>query len=127
VIQFRVKSTQDTGGHRDCCVFFGYQNPTQFYYVHLGARPDPNSGQIMIVNEAPRTPLTDNKNPVPWTDDWHQVKVVRRIETGAIEIFFDDMTKPIMTATDKTFGKGRVGIGSFDDMNDFDDVKVFGK
>ncbi len=127
VIRFRVKSTLDTGGHRDCCVFFGYQNPSQFYYVHLGAQPDPNSGQIMIVDRAPRTPLTDNKNPTPWTDDWHEVKVVRCVESGTIEVYFDDMDKPLMTATDKTFGKGRIGIGSFDDMNDFDDVKVFGR
>jgi len=127
VLTLRVKSTLDTGGHRDCCIFFGYQSPTQFYYVHLGARPDPNSGQIMIVNEAPRTPLTDNKNPTPWDDQWHDVKVVRHAETGTIEIYFDDMAKPLMTAIDKTFGKGQVGIGSFDDMNDFDDVKLFGK
>jgi hypothetical protein len=26
------------------------------------------------------------------------------------------MNKPIMTANDKTFGKGRIGIGSFDDI-----------
>ncbi len=127
VLKLRVKSTLDTGGHRDCCLFFGYQNPTRFYYVHLGARPDPNSGQIMIVDNAPRRPLTDNKSPVPWDDAWHDVKVVRNVATGAIEVYFDDMTKPLMTAVDKTFGKGRVGIGSFDDMDDFDDIELFGR
>ena len=55
VLRLKVKSTLDTGGHRDCCIFFGYQSPTQFYYVHLGAIPDPNSGQIMIVKDAPRS------------------------------------------------------------------------
>lgn len=127
VLTLRVRSTLDTGGHRDCCIFFGYQNPTQFYYIHVGARPDPNSGQIMIVNEAPRRPLTENQNPTPWTDDWHHIKVVRNTETGTIELYFDDMSKPLMTAVDKTFGKGRIGIGSFDDMNDFDDIKLFGR
>ena len=29
------------------------------------------------------------------------------------------MQKPLMEAHDKTFTSGRVGIGSFDDMNDF--------
>jgi hypothetical protein len=124
-VQLRVRSTLDTGGHRDCCIFFGYQSPTQFYYVHLGASPDPNSGQIMIVNNAPRTPITNNTNPTPWDDKWHLVKVVRRVEAGTIDIYFDDMTNPLMTATDKTFGKGRIGIGSFDDMNDFDEIRVF--
>ena len=36
VVTFRVRSTKDTGNHRDCCVFFNYQDPQNFYYVHLG-------------------------------------------------------------------------------------------
>ena len=127
VLQLKVKSTLDTGGHRDCCLFFGYQNPTQFYYVHLGAKPDAVSGQVTIVKDAPRAPITQNKNPTPWDDQWHHVQLVRKLAEGTIEVYFDDMSKPLITATDKTFGKGRVGIGSFDDMNDFDDIKLFGR
>ena len=127
ILTFRVKSTKDTGNHRDCCVFFNYQDPTHFYYVHLGAKPDPRSGQIMIVNDAPRVALTENKKPTPWDDEWHNVKVVRDATKGTIEIYFDDMEKAHMQVNDKTFGKGRVGIGSFDDMNDFDDVRLYGK
>jgi len=127
VLTFRVRSTKDTGNHRDCCVFFNHQDPTHFYYVHLGALPDPHSGQIMIVNGEPRKALTENKNKIPWTNEWHQVKVQRDSKKGTIEIFFDDMEKPVMTAIDKTFGKGRIGIGSFDDMNDFDDIELRGR
>lgn len=126
VLIFRVKSTNDTGNHRDCCVFFGYQNPTQFYYVHLGAKPDPASGQIMIVDEAARRPLTVNKKTVPWDDQWHTVKLVHDSEEGSIEIYFDNMESPHMTVVDKTFTKGQIGLGSFDDMNDFDDVRLYG-
>lgn len=126
VLIFRVKSTNDTGNHRDCCVFFGYQNPTQFYYVHLGAKPDPASGQIMIVDEAARRPLTENKKNVPWDDKWHTVKVVRDSEEGSTEVYFDNMESPHMTVVDKTFTKGQIGLGSFDDMNDFDDVRLYG-
>lgn len=127
VLVAKVKSTLDTGNHRDCCIFFNWQDPTHFYYVHLGARPDPHSGQIMIVNGAPRVALTKNTNPVPWDDQWHTVKVVRKTQDGTIRIFFDDMDKPLMEAKDKTFGRGRLGIGSFDDMDDFDDIRVYGK
>jgi len=123
-ITFRVRSTLDTGNHRDCCVFFGYQDPEHFYYVHLGAKPDPASGQIMIVNGQPRRPLTENKSPVPWDDRWHRVKLVRSLESGLIQVYFDDMERPLMQATDKTFGVGRLGIGSFDDQNEFDDLQV---
>ena len=126
VMTLKVKSILDTGGHRDACIFFNYQDPDNFYYVHLGAKPDPNSGQIMIVNNAPRRPLTDNKNDTPWDDQWHQVKVVRDTKSGSIEVYFDDMQTPHMKCSDKTFGKGRIGIGSFDDVNDFDDIRLYG-
>ncbi|MFM8263534.1 MAG: alpha/beta hydrolase fold domain-containing protein [Pirellula sp.] len=123
-ISFRVRSTHDTGNHRDCCVFFGYQDKEHFYYVHLGAKPDPASGQIMIVNGEPRRPLTQNQNTIPWDDKWHRVKVIRRVSSGSIEVYFDDMDRPIMEASDKTFGAGRIGIGSFDDQNEFDDIRI---
>jgi hypothetical protein len=123
-IRFRVRSTKDTGNHRDCCVFFNYRDDRHFYYVHLGALPDPHSGQIMIVNDAPRLALTENKNPVAWDDAWHQVRLVRKSSDGLIAIYFDDMDKPLMEVNDKTFSGGRIGIGSFDDMNAFDDIVV---
>lgn len=127
VLTYRVRSTKDTGNHRDCCTFFCHQDASHFYYVHLGARPDPHSGQIMIVNGAPRIAITKNEKRVPWDDDWHTVKLVRDSQKGTIEIYFDDMKTPHMKAEDTNFGKGRIGIGSFDDMNDFDDVKLWGK
>lgn len=127
VLMFDVKSTKDTGNHRDCCIFFGYQDASNFYYAHLGAKPDPASGQIMIVKNAPRTPLTKNEKQVGWTGKWQKVKVTRDSNSGQIHIYFDDMKKPQMSVVDKTFGKGRIGIGSFDDMNDFDNVRLYGK
>ncbi len=121
---FKVKSTKNTGNHRDCCVFFNYQDPTHYYYIHLGAKPDPASGQIFIVNDEPRRPLTNNEKLVPWTEDWHTVKLVRSTSTGTIAIYFDDMERPHLETNDKTFGEGRIGIGSFDDMDAFDSIVV---
>lgn len=123
-ITFKVRSTKDTGNHRDCCVFFGYQDNAHFYYAHLGAKPDQASGQIMIVKDAPRTPMTQNTQRIPWTDAWHTVRLVRDFESGLIAVYFDDLENPIMSVEDHTFGSGRIGIGSFDDMNAFDDVVV---
>lgn len=128
VLTAKVQSTnRNAGAHRDMCLFFGYQDPARFYYVHLGHRPDPHSSQIMIVNEAPRKMITNNESPgIPWDDGWHDVKVVRRVADGAIEIYFDDMAKPVMTAVDKTFTWGQVGLGSFDDHGHWDDVTLHG-
>ena len=41
-------------------------------------------------------------------------------------IYFDDLEKPIMTAADKTFLHGRVGLGTFDDTSDWDAFKLRG-
>lgn len=127
VVTYRVRSTKDTGNHRDCCTFFCHQDASNFYYVHMGAVPDPHSGQIMIVDDAPRVALTKNERNVAWDDQWHTIKLERNSESGSIKIYFDDMENPHMDVTDKTFEKGRIGIGSFDDMNDFDDIRVYGK
>ena len=126
-LTFRVKSTKDTGGHRDCCVFFNYEDEQHFYYAHLGAKPDPHSGQIMIVNEAPRLALTKNTRETPWDDQWHDVKLTRDVSTGEIAVYFDDMKEPHMRVKDDTFRSGRIGIGSFDDLNAFDNVVLIAK
>lgn len=127
VMIYRVRSTKDTGPHRDCCTFFCHRDPEHFYYVHLGARPDPHSGQIMIVNDAPRKAMTENTAEVPWDDAWHTVKLKRDSESGTIAIYFDNMDEPHMQVRDMTFAGGRLGIGSFDDQNDFDDIRIYGK
>ena len=128
VLTVKVQSTNSgAGNHQDMCLFFNYQDPAHFYYVHLGKRPDPNSSQIMIVNDAPRVMITKNESPgIPWDDKWHDVKIVRRTADGTVEIYFDDMKKPVMTAVDKTFTRGQVGLGSFDDNGNWDDFKLHG-
>ena len=129
VLTVKVQSTNSkAGAHRDMCLFFNYVDRAHFYYVHLGKKPDPHSSQIMIVNDAPRKMITTNKSPgIPWDDGWHDVKIVRRTADGTIEIYFDDMDKPVMTAVDKTFTAGQVGLGSFDDHGNWDDFKLHGK
>jgi quinoprotein glucose dehydrogenase len=128
VLTAKVKTLQKTTGHRDMCIFWGWQNPSNFYYVHLGEKPDPNSSQIFIVKEAPRSPITiNNKGGIPWEEEkWHEVKLVRKVEEGTIEVYFDDMETPAKTATDKTFAWGMIGLGSFDDLGMWDDVKIYG-
>ena len=124
----RVQNTaKNAGPHRDLCIIWGYQDPSHFYYVHFGAKADPHACQIFIVNDAPRTMITEKRSKgTIWTDDWHNVKVVRRVADGAMEAYFDDMKTPAMAAHDKTFTWGQVGIGTFDDNGNFDDFVLRG-
>jgi hypothetical protein len=126
VLTARVQNTNPgAGAHRDLCFFWGYQDPAHYYYVHFGAQADPAACQIFIVNDAPRTPITvQTAKGTPWTDGWHNVKVVRRVSDGTMEVYFDDMAKPLMTAKDTKFGAGLIGLGTFDDNGNFDDVEL---
>ncbi len=125
----KVKTLQTSRAHRDMCLFFGYQDPANFYYVHLGQKTDPHANQIFIVNDAPRIKISEKTNAgTPWKDGtWHQVKVVRRTSDGLIEIYFDNMEKPQISAHDNTFTWGQIGLGSFDDLGQWDDVQLLGK
>lgn len=123
----RVRSTHPDYGHRDAVVVFGYQDPAHFYYVHLGKQADDHANQIFIVNNAPRVKISlTSTSGTNWTDNWHTVRVVRKPADGTIEIYFDDMAKPVMTAKDKTFAAGRIGVGTFDDTSDWNDIVVRG-
>jgi len=128
VLDVKLQSTFDTGGHRDLCLFFGYQDDSHFYYVHLAGKTDERANQIFIVNDEARKKIsTKTTLGTPWTDGWHRARVVRDVDLGKIEIYFDDMQTPAMVAVDHTFSSGRVGIGSFDDKGNFDDVVVYGE
>ncbi len=127
VLRARVNSTGKDGPHRDMCLFFGHQDPAHFYYVHIAKAADEHANQIFLVNGGDRKKISKTSTKgTPWDDNWHEVKIVRQTESGLIEIYFDNMTAPIMTARDKTFSWGRVGIGSFDDSGNWSDIKVWG-
>jgi hypothetical protein len=127
VLEASVQSTTKDYPHRDMCLLFGYQDAGHFYYVHFGKKADEHANQIFIVNDAPRKKIsTKSTDGTPWTNDWHHVKVIRHVADGGIEVYFDDMKTPVMTAEDKTFVWGQVGVGSFDDTGNWADVKVYG-
>ena len=113
---------------RDMCVFFHFQDPTHFYYVHFAGSSDGVHNIIGLVNGADRVKI--NAEPAGasvfrLTDrEWHSFKVVCDAATGEIRAYLDDMTAPILTARDRTLGRGLVGVGSFDDTGAFDDLEL---
>jgi hypothetical protein len=128
VIEARIKQTGREYGHRDACIFFGHNDPSHFYYVHIASKADPHAHSIFIVNGEPRVSIAKERTDgVKWDDQYHTVRLVRKADSGLIQVYFDDMSKPIMTAEDKTFAKGRVGFGSFDDTIAVDDIRIWGK
>jgi hypothetical protein len=127
VLDVKVQSTTPDYPHRDVCLCFGYQDPAHFYYVHLGKKTDDHCNQIFIVKGAPRQKIsTKTTAGTNWDDGWHHVRIVRTTADGAIAVYFDDMKTPAMTANDKTFTWGQVGVGSFDDTSNWADFQLHG-
>ncbi len=128
ILDATVRSTQAEYGHRDVCLLFGGQDATHFYYVHLATKADEHANSIFLVNGEPRVSIaTERSQGTHWDEGWHHVRVIRDSTLGEISVFFDDMTKPVMKATDSHFGKGKIGFGSFDDTADFDKVVIRGR
>lgn len=128
VLEVNLKQTGREYGHRDMCLFFGFQDPSHFYYTHIATKADPHAHNIFIVNGEPRANIArKTTDGVNWgLEVWHQVRLERKLADGSIKVFFDDMSEPIMIAEDKTFGAGPIGFGSFDDTGKVDHIRIWG-
>jgi len=127
-LELKMHSTTKDYGHRDMCLFFGYQDPSHFYYVHIANKSDAHANSIFIVNGEPRVSIAQTRTEgTKWDENWHTVRLVRDVESGTIDVFFDDKAEPIMTAVDHHFTWGKVGVGSFDDTGQFDDIRLAGR
>lgn len=126
-LEVDAKQTGKEYGHRDLCFFFGYQDPSHFYYVHLATVADPHANSIFLVNGAPRISIAQKRtNGTDWKSGYHRIRIERNTDTGTIKVFFNDMKTPVMETVDKTFLFGEVGVGSFDDSGNFDNFTLHG-
>ncbi|MEM8527596.1 MAG: hypothetical protein AAGG68_23340 [Bacteroidota bacterium] len=127
VLELDLKQTGREYGHRDMCLFFGMKDASNFYYVHLASKADDHAHSIFLVNDEPRKSIAQKRTDgIVWGDDWHHVKIIRTLEDGTVEVYFDDMKTPIMQAKDQHFDFGYIGFGSFDDTGMIDNIKLYG-
>jgi len=128
VLELKMLSTTKDYAHRDLCLFFGHQDPSHFYYVHIANKSDAHSNSIFLVDGKSRVSIAKTRTEgTKWDEKWHTVWLVRDVRKGTIEVFLDDTSAPIMTAVDKRFAWGRIGVGSFDDTGRFDDIRLWGR
>ncbi len=127
VLDVELQSTVKDYDHRSMVLVFGYQDPAHYYYVHFGKKTDDHANQIFIVNGAPRAKISTETTPgTRWDDAWHKVRIARSAGDGDVEVFFDDMKRAAMEASDDTFASGQIGIGAFDDLGNFDNIVLRG-
>ncbi|MDO3704359.1 PQQ-dependent sugar dehydrogenase [Micromonospora sp. C28SCA-DRY-2] len=120
--------------NRDVIIVFGWRSDTEFYYAHLSTDHTiyPHNG-IFKVNNADRERIdhqwngrSRGANPAITDADWHKVRVKHLPATGEIAVYVDGRKDPLMTAKDTTFGSGRVGFGSFDNVGRLRHLTVTG-
>ena len=130
VLEFDAAQTGKEYGHRDMCFFFGMKDPANFYYVHIATKADPHAHNIFLVNDEPRVAIAEKTTEgIDWgkPGSWHNIKIIRKIEEGLIQVYFDDMESPIMETHDTHFEGGYIGFGSFDDTGMVDNIKIWGE
>lgn len=104
-------------------VVFDYVDTLHFYYVHLSENPGTQiavHNGIFIVDGGDRRRIAGLDAAAALPDRaWHDVRIVRNVSSGAIQVFMDHETTPRFSVIDHTFTSGQVGLGSFDETGDF--------
>ena len=120
--------------NRDVIIVFGYRSDTEFYYAHVSTDNTiyPHNG-IFKVDNADRERIdyqwngrSEGAAPAITDAAWHEVRVKHLPATGEIAVYLDGSRDPLMTARDTTFGSGRVGFGSFDNIGRLNGLRVTG-
>lgn len=122
---FRVRLRREG---RSMIVVFNYVDTLHFYYTHLSAdrgTEQPVHNGVFLVDGEPRRRIAGlEAHPALPDRAWHEVRIKRDVARGTIDIFTDGLSTPLFSAVDRSFNCGQVGLGSFDETGDFDDVEL---
>ena len=123
-LSFEAMSTGRSYGHRDLCVFFGWQAPDRFHYLHLAPAPDANAHNLFLVDGAPRRSLEPVfEEGLEWPDDtWVSIVVRRRADV--VTVHADG--RLVLRSDQASIPRGRIGIGTFDDSGRWRDLRLQG-
>jgi hypothetical protein len=122
-MQVKVRRAQ-----KSVIVVFGYLDTLHFYYAHLsvdaGSDSLPHNGLFLVDGGSRRRIAGAGSRPALPDQAWHNVKIVRDVRSGLIQVFMDTETTPRLSVIDHTFTHGQVGLGSFDEMGDFASLRL---
>lgn len=107
--------------------YLGLKDTAHYYGVQIGENIDTSAQQIFVINNGIRRTLSTNENKnVEWNDGkWHKIKVIRDILAKTIKVYFDNMSVPVIEATDRTLIMGYVGFGASGAPLSIDNIKIW--
>lgn len=128
-LEVRVKRDPILQAEGDVLVIFGFQDKLHFYYAHLSS----DDGNVAVHNGLFRVNGGDRERiagsgarPALPDEEWHRIRVSRNAQSGEIKLFLDEDANPRFQVTDRTHAYGLVGVGSFDNTGEFDDLRLTG-
>jgi hypothetical protein len=110
---------------RDVVLIFGYVDETHFYYALVNSASS-GSAIVKVKGDTATTIQAPATVAGKLTSNWQSLRVTHNA-TGGIAIYCDNMSNPIMTATDTSYPVGRAGFGSYDDPTEFRSVIAGGE
>lgn len=121
VMKVKAKVTGTTAVHNDFCVIWNHQNPTNsYYYAHFGeTNDDAGSGIFKVVNGVKSAQLADISTALV-ANSWNDLEVKKTGTTMTISLNGTQVAE----ITDASLSNGKVGLGSYNDACQFDDLYV---
>jgi hypothetical protein len=127
-----IEATLERGpckqGTDEVCVLFGYQDPENYYFVHLGNMAGGHVNQLYCIQAGIPRPVpvkfAVNTTWQPQTE--HRLRVERTVRDGLIRIYFDDFATPVLEAVDTSLNQGQAGLGTFGTDLKLSNVKIKG-
>lgn len=127
-VQVRSLEPTTTRG-RDVCIILGYVDDQHYTYVHLSNDADGKAHNVImkVAGDSRRTIQSPAKPEARLNEQGWQAVRVRFDQTGRIEVYHDNMGKPLMTVNDPDIVGKPVGIGSFNDRAAFTGMTLTGR
>ncbi len=117
-VQVRSTENFNNNGGADFCFVYGFQDEYHYYYVMFNRNL--NDTRVYKIKDTDRIEIGDLGTFVIPDNGFHEVRLRR--SGGQIEVFFDNTL--LGTGNDAEYGSGGVGLGSFNDMANFDDFCI---
>src|SRR3569833_196399 len=116
---------------RSLIIVYNYRDPAHFDYAHLSSDTglkQPVHNGIFHVFGGERVRISSQDGPAAFgeKDRWDRIHLVQDGETGAIQVEVDGKKIPALHAVDLSLKSGKVGLGSFDEIGDFRNVRISG-
>ena len=99
---------------------FGYQDDLNYYFMSFNYVDD-NMTKLYKVETGVLQEIETAEWCYLWDTNYQQIEIIR--EGTAIAVRSNNAT--VLYLHDETFGRGKIGVGSFDDIAAFDNVKIY--